>query len=269
MSGSSKPKKAGLFLVLLLAVFAISDTIWAGGLEDARRRGKLLAGVRTESPPFGYLDSSGTPQGFDVEIAKILAKALFDDDEQRLELVPVTPGSRIPFLYSNWIDVIIATTSITDDRRKVLEFSNPYFNSGSLLLVRDDSPVKGVEDLKGKNVGVLESTIQEQDIRESAPEARVTRFAKFDEALQSLKDRKVDALCEDDLIVMRLAGQNPGLRTAGQPFRQRPYAIAVRKGDVQFVNWINAQLEKAKKDGRYEKLVRQYLGEAGEGMIKP
>jgi len=126
---------AGRWIALLLVagMLALAGQARASGLEDARRRGKLLAGVRTNSPPFGYVDSTGAIRGFDVDIARYLARSLFDE-EGRLELVPVTAGSRIPFLYSDWIDVIIATMSVTGERRQVFDFSDPYFISGSMLL---------------------------------------------------------------------------------------------------------------------------------------
>ncbi|PWB63815.1 MAG: ABC transporter substrate-binding protein, partial [Deltaproteobacteria bacterium] len=92
---------AGIVLLVasLLSAAAFGGPASAGGLDDARSRGKLLVGVKTDFPPFGYLDPAGKPQGFDVDIARYLARALFED-EGRLELVPVTSGSRIPFLYS-------------------------------------------------------------------------------------------------------------------------------------------------------------------------
>lgn len=268
-SRSSDLTRAGCLLVFLLAVFFLAGEVLAGGLENARRRGKLLAGVKTDFPPFGYLDSAGAPQGFDVDIARYLARSLFEDDEEGLELVPVTSGNRIPFLYREWIDVIIASTSITEERRKVLEFSKPYFTSGSTLLVREDSAVAGPEDLAGKSVGVVMGAIQEQDIRELAPGAAIVRFEKVDEALRALKAKDVDVFCEDNVVIVWLARRNPGLRVAGQPFRPRTYAAAVRKGDVKFLNWINSRLDRARREGDYEKLLLKYFGEAGEGMIKP
>src|SRR5512145_3540499 len=107
------------FLVAIAAgVLAPPCPASAGGLDDARSRGKLLVGVKTDFPPFGYLDPSGKPAGFDVDVARYLAMALFED-EGRLETVPVTTGSRIPFLYSDWIDMIVATMTVTEERRQV------------------------------------------------------------------------------------------------------------------------------------------------------
>jgi ABC-type amino acid transport substrate-binding protein len=262
-------RKAGFLLLSWLIAAALTSQAMAGGLEDARRRGKLLAGVKIDSPPFGYLDSSGNPQGIDVEIARYLAKTLCGDDAFGLEPVPVTSGSRIPFLYSQWIDVIVASMSITEDRRKVLEFSKPYFLSGSLLLVRKDSLVKDLGDLSGKNVAVIDGAVQENDIQDVAPQAKTVKFPKIPEALQALRDKQVDAFCQDDVVILALAKDNPDLRATGKPFQVRPYAVAVRKGDVEFVRWIDAQLAKMKEDGSYEMLIRKYFGDSESFLIKP
>jgi putative glutamine transport system substrate-binding protein len=261
---------AGRWIALLLVagLLALAGHAGASGLEDARRRGKLLAGVKTDSPPFGYIDSSGAIQGFDVDIARYLARSLFDE-EGRLELVPVTSGSRIPFLYSDWIDVIIANMSVTEQRRQVLEFSEPYFISASMLLVRKDSPIKGIEDLVGKAVAVIEGAVQEKDLEQVAPRARRVKFWNIQEAVSALRAKGVDALCQDDVVVLALAGENPELHVVGKPFIPRPYAIAVRKGDLEFVKWINGQLTRMKTDGTFGRLWEKYFGAFEGSLIKP
>ena len=231
----------------------------AGGLDDARSRGKLLVGVKTDFPPFGYLDPSGKPAGFDVDVARYLAKALFED-EGRLETVPVTTGSRIPFLYSDWIDMIVATMTVTEERRQVLEFSDPYFVSASLLLVPAGSPVRGIEDLAGKTVAVIEGSVQEKDLALVAPGAKRVAFKNMGEAVQALKTKKADALCQDDMLVLALAKENRDLSAAGKPILPRPYAIAVRKGDLATLRWVNEKLSAMKKDGSYDRLREKYFG---------
>ena len=259
------------FLVAVAAgVLAPPCPAAAGGLDDARARGKLVVGVKTDFPPFGYLDSAGKPQGFDVEIARYLAKDLFPEgDGERFEPVPVTTGSRIPFLYSDWIDMIVATMSVTEERKRVLDFSDPYFLSASLLLVPAGSPVRGIADLAGKTVAVVRGSVQEYDLPELAPAARLVRFDKVTEALQGLKDGKAEALCQDEAVILALAKENPGLAAAGKPFLPRPYAIAVRKGDADTLRWINDNLSAMKKDGSYDRLLAKYFGATVGKEAKP
>jgi ABC-type amino acid transport substrate-binding protein len=247
-----------LVIWALIALGATSQGV-AGGREDAWQRGKLLVGVKSDFPPFGYVDESGVQRGFDVEIAQYLAKALFDDSGDRLELVPVTSGSRIPFLYNGWIDVIVASLTVTEDRKRVLEFSDPYFLAGTLILVLKESPVSGLQDLTRKRVGVLEGAVQQKDLDQIAPQAIRVEFTTLGEAVEALKNKRVDALCTDDAVALFLARKDKDLKTVGTPFNPHPYAIGVRKGDTEFLEWINKQLTKMKVDGAHEKLRRKYL----------
>jgi len=212
----------GVILTGLLVLFC-AGLACADGLEDARRRGNFQIGVKTDFPPFGYLDNSGAIQGFDADLARYLGKTLFNDPAGA-ELVPVTSGGRIPFLYSGWIDIIIASLTATEDRQRVLEFSTPYFKSGSLLLVPKDSPIQGLQDLAGKTVAVLTGSIQEKDLEQIAPNARRITFEKLPEAISALKQKKADALAQDDLIVLAAAKNYPDLRASGNSFLPRPYA---------------------------------------------
>jgi len=142
-------------LVALAAFVAVSGLAEAQStLETVKKRGKLIAGVKTDFPPFGYVDAGGKNLGFDVDVAHLFAKALFND-ENHVELVAVTSGNRIPFLQSGKIDIIIATVTVTDERKQVVQFSEPYFLSGSLLLVSKASAVKSLDDLLDKKIGDL------------------------------------------------------------------------------------------------------------------
>jgi ABC-type amino acid transport substrate-binding protein len=252
-------KRTTVLVIWALIALGASSQGVAGGREDAWQRGKLLVGVKSDFPPFGYVDESGVQRGFDVEIAQYLAKALFDDSGDRLELVPVTSGSRIPFLYNGWIDVIVASMTVTEERKRVLEFSDPYFHAGSLILVLKESPVSGLKNLATKRVGVLEGAVQQKDLDQIAPQAIRVEFATLGDAVEALKGKRVDALCTDDVAALFLAQKDQELTTVGTPFNPHPYAIGVRKGDTEFLKWINKQLTKMKEDGTYERFWQKYL----------
>jgi ABC-type amino acid transport substrate-binding protein len=258
----------GFLLLVAIIVQAALGPAVADGLEDARRRGQFLAGVKTDFPPFGYLNNNGKYSGFDIEIARYFAAAFFHD-ERRVKLVPVTTGSRIPFLYSGWIDLVVATMTITDDRKRVLEFSEPYFVSGSLFLVTQSSSVNGLQDVGGKTVAVIEGSIQAQDLKQIAPQVELRSFATVSEVLPALKDGNVDAFCQDDVLVLKLAESDPDLKVVGKPFLPRPYAVAVRKGETEFITWINEQLANMKNDGTYQRLWEKYFGDIEGHLIKP
>jgi ABC-type amino acid transport substrate-binding protein len=250
-------------LLLVLAIPAL-----AGTLEDIKKRGTLIVGVKTDFPPFGYVDSSGKNLGFDVDVAHRFAKALLGD-ESKVELVAVTSGNRIPFLQSGKIDVIIATVTITDERKQVVDFSDPYFLSGGLLLVPKASPVRGVEDLAGKTVAVIQGAIQDKDIEQLAPKANRVKFGKVSEAVLAVKGGRADAFSQDDVLILTLAKDNPDMKAVGKPFTPRPYGIALRKGDTQFLKWVNDQLAAMRRDGSYDQMWKKYFGEVEANLVKP
>jgi ABC-type amino acid transport substrate-binding protein len=260
--------RIGVALVAALLGLVLAGQAMAGTLDEVKKRGKLIAGVKTDFPPFGYVDSSGKNLGFDVDVAHIFAKALFDD-ENKVELVAVTSGNRIPFLQSGKIDIIIASVTVTDERRQVVEFSDPYFMSGGLLLVPKNSSIKGVGDLAGKTVAVIQGAIQDKDIEQLAPKTDRVKFGKVSEAVLAVKGGRADAFCQDDILILTLAKENPDLKPVGKPFTPRPYGIAVRKGDVEFIKWVDGQLDQMKKDGTYDKLWKKYFGEVEAYLFKP
>jgi ABC-type amino acid transport substrate-binding protein len=257
---------AGLTLMALMVGLAPGAA--AGALDDVKKRGKLVAGVKTDFPPFGYVDAQGKNLGFDVELGHLFAQALFGDPN-KVEFVAVTSGNRIPFLQSGKIDIILATVTITDERRQVVEFSDPYFLSGSLILVPKASSIKDVKDLNGKTVAVIQGAIQDQDVAQLAPQANRVKFGKVSEAVLAVKGGRADAYVHDDVLLLSLVRDNPELAIVGKPFIPRPYGIAVRKGDTEFINWVNGQLQKMRADGTYDRLWKKYFGEVEANLVKP
>ncbi|PYN94247.1 MAG: amino acid ABC transporter substrate-binding protein [Candidatus Rokuibacteriota bacterium] len=258
-------------LMLLATVLIAALTVPASAqstLEAVKKRGKLIAGVKTDFPPFGTVDASGKNVGFDVDVAHRFAKALFND-EQQVELVAVTSGNRIPFLQSGKIDIIIATVTITDERRQVVEFSDSYFMSGSLILVPKASTVKSLDDLGGKTVAVVQGAIQDKDVEQLQPKANRLKYGKVSEAVLAVKGGRADAYVHDDIVILSLARENADLKVVGKTFVPRPYGIAVRKGDTEFINWVNAELRKMHGDGTYDRLWKTYFADAEQFLIKP
>jgi len=257
------------FLLAATVVLALVGQVMAAStLEEVKKRGRLIAGVKTDFPPFGYVDSAGKNLGLDVDIAHLFAKALFDD-ENKVELVAVTSGNRIPFLQSGKIDIIIATVTVTEERKQVVEFSDPYFLSGSLLLVPKASPIKGLEELAGKTVAVIQGAIQDKDVEQLAPKASRVKYGKVSEAVLAVKGARADAFAQDDILILTLAKENPDMKAVGKPFIPRPYGIAVRKGDLEFIKWVNDQLARMKQDGTYDKLWKKYFGDVEANLVKP
>lgn len=254
-------------LVGALALLGAAQA-YAGTLEMAKERGTLIVGVREDFPPLGYVDGNGKHTGFEEDLARCMARQLLGK-ESKLQMKPVCAGSRTTTLLSGSVDMLIAAVTATEDRASVFAFSEPYFLSGTLLLVPRNSSIQDLRDVTGKRVAVIEGSIQEGDLEPVAPEATRVKFWRLSEAVEALQAGRVDALAEDDILVLALARQNPDLAAVGKPIGPHPIAVAMRKGDGDLVAWVNEQLRKAKADGTYDRLWSKYFGSTGAILARP
>jgi len=228
-------------------------------LEMIKQRGKLIAGVKYDTHLFGYKDpSSGNVEGFDVDIAKALAKKIFGD-ESKIELKEVTSKTRIPMLKNGDIDLILATMTITEDRKKQVNFSDVYFKAGQSLLVKKGSSIKSVADVKKgvKVIGVKGST-SVKNIHEKAPDATILEFENYTDAFTALKAGQGDTLTTDNAILYGMASQDANFQVVGGTFTDEPYGIAMKLGDTQFTDYVNSFLKDLKSSGEYDKLLKKW-----------
>jgi ABC-type amino acid transport substrate-binding protein len=248
-----------LFLVGLLSLFPFGEGL-AGTLQDVKARGKLIVGVKTDFPPLGFLDKRGVNKGFDIDIAKGVSKELFGS-EDAVDFVSVTSENRIPFLTSGKVDLIAATMTITEERKREVDFSIPYFVAGETILVRANSKITKYQDLAGKKVATIRGSTGDMAIAELVPDAERIQFESNFEALQALKEGRVEAFVQDYVLLFNLLQKNRGLKMASfQPFRPGWYGLAVRKGDKEWLDFINGILTKMKERGDYDKLLVRWFG---------
>ena len=237
-------------------------------LHDVRTRGKLIAGVKTDYPPLGFLDKKGNNKGIEIDIAKALSKELFGN-EDAVEFVPVTSENRIPLLTSKKIDLIAATLTITEQRRSDVDFSIPYFITAQTILVRADSKITRYQDLAGRKVATIRGSTGDIAIAELVPDAQRITFERNFEALQALKEGCVEAFVQDFILLFNLLQKNRGLKMASlQPFRPGRYGLAVRKGDTEWLDFLNATLTKMKETGEYGRLLEKWFGPVARPLWK-
>jgi ABC-type amino acid transport substrate-binding protein len=261
-------KNVTVFLVLGILFFASVGDVMGGTLQHVTARGKLIAGVRTDFPPMGFVDKEGMNRGLDVDIAKFLSKRLFGNEEA-VDFITVTAGDRIHFLTSGKVDILLASMTITEERKKVIDFSTPYFISGLLILVPENSRIKKYQDLAGKKVATIVGTTGDKAIKELVPTAERIRFQRNPEALKALLDRQVDAFVQDDVLLIEMEEKSPKLKRANwKPFRPAYYGLGVRKGDEEWLNFVNASLRDLKKSGEYEKLLEKWFGKARALLLR-
>lgn len=281
MKKSVLKKVAGLGLVLLLSATALvgcgagktseganqkgqagSGTAATGTVAKIKERGKFVVGVKYDLNLFGLKDpASGNVEGFDIDIAKAIAKKILGD-ENKIELKEVTSKTRIPMLKNGEIDAIIATMTITEERKKEVDFSDVYFRAGQSLLVKKDSPINGLQDLKkGMKVLTAKGSTSAKNIREKAPDVEVLEFENYAEAFTALKAGQGDALTTDNALLFGMAKQDPNYRVTEETFTEEPYGIAIQKGDAEFVKVVNDLLKEMKENGEYDKIYEKWIGE--------
>ncbi|WP_322923122.1 glutamate ABC transporter substrate-binding protein [Paenibacillus campi] len=234
-------------------------------LDQIKQRGKLIVGVKYDTKLFGLKDpASGNVEGFDVDMAHALAKSILSD-ASKVELKEVTSKTRIPMLNNGDVDMVIATMTITDERKKEVDFSNVYFQAGQSLLVKKGSPIKGIEDVTA-NTTILaaKGATSIKNIEAKVPGVKVLEYDNYQDAFNALKAGQGDALTTDDAILYGMAAQDPNYEVVGKPFTDEPYGIAVKKGQTALVDAINKGLSEMKADGSYNEMYKKWIGKEPE-----
>ncbi len=218
-------------------------------LADA---GKVTVGTKFDQPLFGLLGPDGTPVGFDVEIAKMIADELGIAPEN-IDWVETISANREPFIQDGRVDFVVATYTINDDRKQVIDFAGPYYEAGQSLMVRiDDDSINGPDDLVGKTVCSVDGSTPAKKIASDFPDTELKTFGAYTDCLDPLRNGQVDAVTTDNVILAGYVAESPeDFRVAGEPFTTEPYGIGLAKGDDAFRSWINDVLEASFDDGRW------------------
>jgi glutamate transport system substrate-binding protein len=223
-------------------------------MERLSKAGKMIVGTKFDQPLFGLRGPDGTPEGFDVEIAKIVAAKLGITPEN-IEWIETVSANREPFIQDGRVDIVVATYTINDTRKEVVDFAGPYFEAGQTILVKEDNAeIKGPDDLAGKTVCSVEGSTPAENIRTKYPEAKLELTDAYSNCLEPLRNDQVDAITTDNVILAGFVDQNEGeFKLVGEPFTEEPYGIGLKKGDDAFRNFINDVLEESYEDGSWDK----------------
>ncbi len=220
-------------------------------MAELSEAGTITVGTKFDQPLFGLVGPSGVPEGFDVEIAKIIASEL-GISEDNIEWVETVSANREPFIENGQVDIVVATYTINDKRKEVVSFAGPYYMAGqSILVLADDDTIESEEDLVGQPVCSVTGSTPAAKLAEIGAEPVLTDT--YTNCLEPLRSGQVVAVSTDNVILAGLAAQNEGeFKVVGEPFTEEPYGIGLAKDDTEFRNWINDVLEASYEDGRYE-----------------
>jgi glutamate transport system substrate-binding protein len=242
-----------------------SSSTASGIVGKASSQKKLVIGVKADQPGLG-LQTGSTYAGFDIEIAKIVAKGL-GVDPNGITWKTTVSSNREPYIQQGQVDLVVATYTINDDRKKVVDFAGPSYIAGQDLLVPVNSTITGPESLAGKKVCSVTGSTPAKRIQTDYKQAKLQQFDSYSKCVTALAGGQVDAVTTDDIILAGYASQPQyagKFKVVGKPFSTEPYGIGLKKGDTAGCNKINDILKTAAGDGSYQKAWTDTLGKSGK-----
>jgi len=209
--------------------------------------------------------------GFDVEVAKYIANYL-GVPESGITWREAPSAQRENLIKNGEVDFVVGTYSITDNRKKVIDFAGPYYLAGQSLLVRaDDDSITGAESLEGgKKLCSVSGSTPAQKIKKSYPGVQLQQFDSYSSCVEALHRGKVDALTTDDIILAGYSAQYPGeFKLAGQPFTTELYGVGLPKGDTEARMKINDAIEDMIATGAWQRALEETMGDSGYALPAP
>src|SRR4051794_6332583 len=236
----------------------------SGIVAKAQNDKKLVIGVKADQPGLG-LQTGSTYEGFDIEIAKIIAKGL-GVPETGIQWKTTVSANREPFIQQGQVDLVVATYTINDERKKVVDFAGPYYVAGQDLLVPTNSTITGPESLSGKKVCSVSGSTPAKRIQTDYKQAKLQLFDSYSKCVTALAGGQVDAVTTDDIILAGYAAQPQyagKFKVVGKKFSEEPYGIGLKKTDTAGCTKVNDILKAAAADGSYKAAWDKTLGESG------
>ena len=234
--------------------------------EALKKKGKITIGVKYDVPLIGLKNPvTGDINGFDIEMSKIIARAIYGTEKGKIEFVEAISANRIPFIKDNKVDLILSTFSITDARKKEVDMAGPYYVAGQDLLIYkvEANDIKSVTDLNGRKVCAQTGSTSINNLKTAAPRATVLDLPTTANCVEALKDGRVDAVSTDDTLLAGFAEKNLQFMLVGKQFSVERYGVGLKLGDKEFRSYINDVIEASFKDGSWKKAVEATIGSGG------
>jgi glutamate transport system substrate-binding protein len=241
-------------------------------MAELAAAGEVTIGTKFDQPGFGLLNpATNEPEGFDVEIAKIVAAEL-GIEEDGINWVETVSANREPFIQEGRVDYVVATYTINDDRKEVVDFAGPYYVAGQDIMVAAGNPlgIEGPDDLAGTTTCSVEGSTPAENIRTNYPDAEITLFDVYTKCAEALKNGQVDSVTTDNVILLGIIAQDPeSFELVDNPFTEEPYGIGLELGNDEFRSFVNDVLEESFADGRWAAAWESTAGQFAETPEPP
>lgn len=241
-------------------------------------KGKVIVGTKFDQPLFGQKNPlNDSIEGFDVNMAKIIAAAIFggsaEEATSKIQFVETVSKVREANITQGTVDFIVATYTINDARKKIVDFAGPYYIAGQDIMVKkDDTSIKSVTDLNGKKVCSVQGSTSITNVVAQAPKADVSiSFDTYSKCAEALTDGRVQAVTTDNIILAGLIKEEGGatFKLVEAPFTTEPYGVGIKLGDQAFRDFINDTIEASYADGSWAAAFESTVGTAGIPTPEP
>ncbi|CTQ67249.1 transporter substrate-binding domain-containing protein [Roseibium alexandrii] len=242
---------AAMAAVMLLAAPASAE------LKDILAAGKIKIATPENFPPFGALGADGEYEGYDIDVAKMIA----EDLGVELELVPVTSKQRIPFLETDRVDIVIATLGANPERAKSIWFSHAYAPFFSGAFAKPDVAVSSIADFAGKKIAVTGGTLEDLAITEDAPDgAEIIRFGDNAATIAAYVSGQADVIVTGNMVALGISNDNPDFNLEPKfIIANSPSFIGVKTGNMDLLQWVNVFVLHKKLNGKLNGLSVKWL----------
>jgi polar amino acid transport system substrate-binding protein len=256
---------AWLFAVAGLLTLAGCTKISSSGQDDAGastlktvlQRGTLRVGDCLSFAPFGFYDKSGNPDGYDVDLAKELAKQM----GVKLEMVNTTSANRIPNLQTSKVDVVFCNFTRNLERAKEIGFTNPYVVASEALLVKKSSGIKSIKDMSGRTIATVKGSTNGDEVRALNMQVKIQEFDSSQAAILAVKQGQADAMIEDNNFLAYQATLDPELTVTDEALVPLEYnGFGVKAGDQVWLNYLNEFLFEINASKLNAQLYKKWFG---------
>ena len=228
-------------------------TAKARTLDEIKESGKIKIGVFSDKNPFGYVDSNGDVQGYDVEFAKRIGKDLLGN-EDAVEFVYVEAANRVEYLKSGKVDIILANFTVTNERSEQVDFALPYMKVSLGVVSPDNALITDVNQLKDKKLIVVKGTTAETYFSQKYPDFNLVKYDEYQEAYDALLDGRGDAFATDNTEALAWSNKNKGFTTSIESIGDiDTIAPAVQKGNTDLLDWINNEIKSLADENFFHK----------------
>jgi polar amino acid transport system substrate-binding protein len=246
------------FVAAPALVFFTAQAAHADALDAIAKRGTLRVAVPEDYPPFGSVGPDMKPQGYDIDMATLLAKSM----NVKVELVPVNSANRIPYLQTDKVDLIISSLGKTPDREKVIDFSAAYAPYFQGVFGPADINVKTPADLAGKTVAATRGALEEIALTNMAPNATIRRFDDNNATIQAFLSGQVQLIAAGNVVAAAIIAKHPPrMPEMKLIIKDSPCYVGLGKNEPKLLAKVNATIEQAKKDGTLQAISKKWLGQ--------